>query len=770
MPLRRHLLTSLLLGAFAAAGAVTPEDAAYFKSEIRPILSLYCAECHKEGKESDFLAVKDLSQINTRRGHLRSAVEQLRNRTMPPPKDDQPSEAERRLVADWLERVLRETAKDMGPYAGTVTARRLNRLEYDNTIRDLLGLKMKFSQTFPSDGGGGEGFDNNGETLFLPVILMERYLDAAEAIVDESVIVPETRRRFAPTDFERAAGLSGGGRLQSGEETSVSFPVTMKAPHVLTLRAHALGAAKARLLLKVDGIAAQSVEVGPGAPTATDVQLQFFRGPHRLTLVAEQGDVEIAGLELVDKPKAVTPERREAHRRLLGDVSTATLNGKSPAERRAVASRLLQKFARLAYRTPVTEKDVAKNLTLFDRSASRGENFETSMKLALRGILASPRFLFRAESDHVEPGLRPVSDHELAVRLSYFLWNSTPDAELDALADAGKLNAPATLEAQLKRMLADPKADSFIRNFTEQWLGTKAVGETVPLSPEAADSKGIYNDKVGADMRKEAVAMMDYLLRGDRSLLELISADYSFINGRLADYYGIPGVKGDQFRKVVLKDNLRGGVLGLGAVQMLTSPGRRTSPVLRGAWVLTTLMGTPVPAPPANVPPLEAASTAKKKASSLSLREKLEVHRADATCASCHNVIDPIGFSLEHFDRIGRWRDVDEKGKPIDASGVTASGQAFKDLNAFKALLLTRKRDFARQMTSKLLGYSLGRSLVDRDDGTIEQIVDKLEAGDFRAQTLLREIVLSTPFRNRDELTLAAPKTKKPQKGEKEPQ
>lgn len=770
MPLRRNLLTSLLLGAFAAAGAVTPEDAAFFKSEIRPILSLYCAECHKEGKESDFLAVKDLSQINSRRGHLRSAVEQLRNRTMPPPKDDQPSETERRQVADWLERVLRETAQEMGPYAGTVTARRLNRLEYDNTIRDLLGLKMKFSQTFPSDGGGGEGFDNNGETLFLPVILMERYLDAAEAIVDESIIVPETRLKFTAADFEPSPLTPADGILRADREASVFFPVTMTAPHVLTIRARATSPAKARLLLKIDGIAAQSFDVPAGAEQATDLQLRFFRGSHRLTLVAESGEIALGGLELVDKPKAVTPERQEAHRRLLGTVSSRSLAGQSTAERRATASTLLQKFARLAYRTPVTEKDVAKNLALFDRSAARGENFETSMKLALRGVLASPRFLFRIEQDHVEPGLRPVTDHELATRLSYFLWNSTPDAALNALADEGKLNQPATLEAQFTRMLADPKADSFIQNFTEQWLGTKAVGETVPLSPEAEDSKGIYTAKIGADMRKEAISLIDYLIRGDRSLLELISADYSFINGRLADYYGIPGVKGEQFRKVILKDNLRGGVLGLGAVQMLTSPGRRTSPVLRGAWVLTTLMGTPVPAPPANVPPLEAASTKGKKSGGLSLREKLEIHRADATCASCHNVIDPIGFSLEHFDRIGRWRDIDEKKKPIDASGVTASGQAFKDLNAFKAILLTRKRDFARQMTSKLLGYSLGRSLVDRDDGTIEDIVGRLEADDFKAQTLLREVILSTPFRNRNELALASTKAKKTQKGEKEPQ
>ncbi|MGI9108943.1 MAG: DUF1592 domain-containing protein, partial [Opitutales bacterium] len=348
----------------------------------------------------------------------------------------------------------------------------------------------------------------------------------------------------------------------------------------------------------------------------------------------------------------------------------------------------------------------------------------------------------------------------------YFLWNSTPDAELNALADAGKLNQPETIKAQLKRMMADPKSASFLLTFTEQWLGTKAVGDTVPASPEAKDSKGIYSKEIGADLRTEALSLMNYLIRDNRSLLELISADYTFLNGRLADYYGISGVRGDQFRKVALADGRRGGVLGLGAVQMLTSPGTRTSPVLRGSWVLGTLLGTPVPAPPPNVPSLDSAGG--KKSRSLSLREKLAVHREDATCASCHNVIDPIGFSLDHFDRLGRWRDVDEKGKPIDATGKTAEGKSFDGIAGFKTLILDRKHDFARQVTAKMLGYALGRSLADRDDGTIEGIVNRLEANDFKAQTLLEEIVLSTPFRNRNELATATPKPKKAAKAEKE--
>ncbi len=762
MLLRPHALALLLLGLAAGAGAVSPEDAAAFKSEIRPILSTFCIECHKEGKQIDFLAVKDLSQIHSQRGNLRSTVTQLRNRTMPPAKEEQPSEEERRKVADWLERVLRETAKEMGPYAGAVTARRLNRLEYDNTVRDLLGLKFKFSQSFPSDGGGGEGFDNNGETLYLPVILMERYLDAAEAILDEAVLIPPTRRDFKPKDFEPGSQT----RLKPGAEASVFFPVTMTAPHTVTIDARSTQAGKANLELKVDGITAERFEVSADAKP-TEVQLRFFRGPHRLTLACAQGEAEISALTIQDNPKKVTAERREAHRRLFGEVSSATLAGKDAAQRRQAAADILLKFARQAYRSPVVAKDIEKNLALFDRSASRGENFETSMKLALKAVLVSPRFLFRIEQDHAEPGIRPLSDHELAVRLSYFLWNSTPDAELNALADAGKLNQPETLKAQLKRMMADPKSGSFLLTFTEQWLGTKAVGDTVPASPEAKDAKGIYSKEIGDDLRTEALTLMNYLVRDNRSLLELISADYTFLNGRLADYYGIDGVKGTQFRKVAIADGRRGGVLGLGAVQMLTSPGTRTSPVLRGSWVLGTLLGTPVPAPPPNVPSLDTAGGNKSR--SLSLREKLAAHRADATCASCHNVIDPIGFSLDHYDRLGRWRDVDEKGKPIDATGKTAEGKAFDGIAGFKMLILDRKHDFARQVTAKMLGYALGRSLGDRDDGTIEEIVAKLEAHDFKAQTLLEEIVLSVPFRNRNELSTAQNKPKKPAKAEKEP-
>lgn len=740
MPRFRPCLALVL--AAAPLGAASAEDAATFKAEIRPLLLNYCGDCHGPSKQVGLLGLKDLSQLQSHRGELRSAVAQLRNRTMPPAKDDQPSEEERRLLADWMERVLRVSAKEMGPYAGAVTARRLNRLEYDNTIRDLLGLKFKFSQTFPSDGGGGEGFDNNGETLYLPVILMERYLDAAEAILDEAILVPETRRTFRPTDLEGGASP----RLKAGGEASIFFPVPMTAPHTVTVTARTNPAKPARLELKVDGIAAQRFTVDNGKPT--ELQLQLFRGSHRLTLACEEGEAELGEIGLVDKPRKVTPERQEAHRRLLGDVGTTSLAGRSPAARREAAATLLLKFARLAYRAPVGPADIEKNLALFDRSAGRGENFETSMKLALKAVLVSPRFLFRLERDHVEPGLRAVTDHELATRLSYFLWNSMPDAELNALADAGRLNDPATLKAQLQRMLADPRSASFLKTFTEQWLGTKAVGDTVPASPEAKDSKGIYTKEIGDDLRAEALALTNHLIRDNRSLLELVSADYTFLNARLAAYYGIPGVQGDDFRRVEIADGRRGGVLGLGAVQMLTSPGTRTSPVLRGSWVLGTLLGTPVPAPPPNVPSLDNAGGNKK--AKLSLREKLALHRADATCASCHNVIDPIGFSLDHYDRLGRWRDVDEKGQPIDASGRTAEGKAFDGIAGFKRLILERKRDFARQTTAKMLGYALGRSLGDRDDGTIEGIVDQLEADGFKAQTLLEAVVLSTPFRNRD--------------------
>lgn len=752
MTFRPLSLFVLLCSTFCWTQAVSPEEAAYYKKEIRPVLTTFCIECHKEGKQVGFLAMRDLNQINAHRGALRSAISQLRNRTMPPAQEEQPDETDRILVSDWLEKVLRESAKEMGPYAGAVTARRLNRLEYDNTIRDLLGLKMKFSETFPSDGGGGEGFNNNGETLFLPVILMERYLDAAEAITDEAVIIPEQTRTFAPADFEKPATGDRTGHLHAQEEASIFFPVTMKAPHVLTLHAEAINAPQANLVLKLDGIAAQSFTLKNQDAKPVEIQVELFRGWHRITLVVEKGEINLRDLVLKDKPKAITADRQEAHRRLFGDISSASLQTKSPTEKRAAASQLLSRFARLAFRQPVSASDIEKYLQLYDRSASRGELFETSMKLAYKAILVSPRFLYRTEKDHTEPGLRPITDHELATRLSYFLWNSTPDATLNQLADAGQLNQPEVLKAQLERMLADPKSGSFIENFTEQWLGTNAVGDTVSFTGE--EYKGIFTVQLAADLRREPVLLMDYILKNNRSLLELLNADYTFINERLAKHYQIEGVHGENFRQVTITDGRRGGLLGLGAVHMLTSHTKQTSPVLRGTWVLNTLLGTPVPPPPPNVPPLSQASNKKKGAS---LREQLAVHRANAECSACHNVIDPIGFSLENFDMMGRWREKDEKGKPIDPSGKTASGVTFKGFADFKQQLVHQKREFGRQIISKVLGYALGRSLVDRDDGTIEDLLSKMEAQNYQAKVLLQEVILSAPFRNRNELENHSP-------------
>jgi hypothetical protein len=526
----------------------------------------------------------------------------------------------------------------------------------------------------------------------------------------------------------------------------------MKAPHVLTIAADVMHSPEAKVLLKLDGIAAQSFTLKAQDTKPAEIQVELFRGNHRITLVVEKGEIDIQNLVLKDKPKAITADRQEAHRRLFGDVSSTSLQSKSADEKRAAASQLIHRFARLAFRQPVTDADLEKYLRLYDRSASRGELFETSLKLAFKAILVSPRFLFRTEKDHTEPGLVPVSDHELATRLSYFLWNSTPDETLNQLADAGKLNQPEVLKAQLARMLADPKSASFIENFTEQWLGTNAVGDTVSFTGE--EYKGIFTVELARDLRREPVLMMDYILKNNHSLLELINGNYTFLNERLAKHYQINGVQGENFRLVTSTDGHRGGLLGLGAVHMLTSHTKQTSPVLRGTWVLNTILGTPVPPPPPNVPPLSQASNKKKNSS---LREQLALHRADAACSACHNVIDPIGFSLENFDMMGRWREKDEKDKPIDPSGKTASGATFTGFADFKQQLLSQKRVFGRQIISKFLGYALGRSLVDRDDGTIEDLLNKLEASNYQSQVLLQEIIVSAPFRQRNELENNSP-------------
>ncbi|HYG76687.1 MAG TPA: DUF1592 domain-containing protein [Planctomycetota bacterium] len=739
----------------AAALAADADLAVQYEKEIRPKLVNFCGDCHMKDKHVPFMKVLTFNEFNTARWAWRSAISQLRNRTMPPADQIQPSETERIQVTAWLENALRETVAKLGDYAGAPISRRLNRLEYDNTIRDLTGLALNYSETFPTEGGGGEGFTNNGETLFLPAILMERYMEAAQQILDNAIITQPLKREFALKDFVSESSFSDG-KLTANQEASVAIGILTSGDYDVRIETKA--ASGAAMALKIDGIAAHRFKSdAAGKPSLTTLRLQ--RGVHTLAIRCTEGTTVLTSLSLQEKQPTLTDAKRTAHKKIFGAKSAADFSALSPEARTAEAQRIINDFTRRAFRRPLREGELDRFTGLYRRGAERGDSFEESIKLALKAVLVSPHFLFRVEDEHDEPGIYKLNDHELAARLSYFLWASMPDDELFRLADEKKLHEPAVLTAQVERMLGDPKARAFIEDFTGQWLGTKEVGASVAFTGDKF--KGIYTNELAAELREEPIRLMQHLFRENRSLLELIDCDYVFATARTAKHYGMdfgPGAAEvkeakwndptqpvGEYRRLPVADGRRGGVLGLGAVHMITSYPNRTSPVLRGAWVLETMLGVRVPAPPPDVPTLEAIQKKKKDAS---LRAVLEQHRANATCAACHNLIDPIGFGLENFDIVGRWRDMDGK-TAVDASGIMPSGEKFNGPGELRKILLNRKTEFARHISGKMLGYALGRSLDDRDDFTIERLTAALDKENFAARTLIREIVLSTPFRNR---------------------
>ena len=803
----RHALPALLAGAAIgpplraadADGAPRPESATYYEDAIYPVLMSRCGDCHHPDDPDNVVPfLKDLTAdaVADRRGVWASVAEQLHNRTMPPADAEQPGEEERLAAAEWVERTLRETACRGGTAAAPATTRRLNRTEYDHTVRDLLGDGLwaeggEPSAKFPADGGGGEGFDNNGETLFLQPILMERYLETAGDLLDAAVITPRLDVTFGPADLREDAADSDALSVEPGASVTASVRVYAGGEYAVRVTLAEPAGGGTGSALKVDGL---TVARWPGerskGKTVRETTVRLSPGMHAVTVAAEREADDAGPLSL--KTIAVTQTRPEpsaarlaAHRRLFGRDP-----GEAPEDPRADAEAVLSRLARRAFRRPLAEGEVDRLLDLYDRAAGRGDPHVEAVKLAAKGVLVSPHFLFRPEA--APPGGNaggdgpvPVSDHELAVRLSYFLWATTPDDELEELADAGRLSDVAVLTAQVDRMLADPRALDSWRRFVGQWLGTGEVGgRSIPDTSVFDDQ---YTSTLLFQMRDEPPAFFAHLLAEDRSLLELIESDYAVVSPRLEYYYGLsepPGKLAKRhnrggpnylygtlesgkagrtdelgtFRPVPLTGEAaarRGGVLGMGAVHLATSYPTRTSPVLRGGWVLETLLGTRVPAPPPNVGQIPTNG----KSATLSVRAALAKHRDNASCAACHNLLDPPGFALENFDVLGRWRErygegiarkneEPSKGKePIDATATLPSGEAFAGPAGLRKVLLERKDEFVRHLTGKLLGYALGRSLEDADDCTISRIARRVADDDYSSRTLVREVVLSDPFR-----------------------
>ena len=634
---------------FVSAGAQAP----VFETEILPLIEVYCMDCHNvEEMEGEL----DLERFGTMDNVLDSIAlwqrigMRIDKKEMPPKKRDKPTDEERALVAEWVaslklddgdcDRIASE--ESVSWYPGYVMSRRLTRAEYENTLRDLLGVEIRVAQLFPADGAGGEGFDTTGSALFLTAIQLEKYLEAADLAI-ESALPP------------KKLGHPAGSR-----RTGAGFR-------------------------------------------------RWANEDRRLSVVR-------------DRLMGPAPPRRQ--------------------DRDEAARAIISGFVERSWRRPVDSDEVERFLAMFRAGIARGHNYESALKLVFKAALVSPHFLFLAEPEPDRIGDYALGAYPLASRLSYFLWASMPDDELIALADRGRLQDETVLRGQVWRMLHDPRARALGDLFAAQWLGIVELGSTIRPDPDLFPE---FDDALSDSMHGETSRFFNRIVMENRSLIELIDADYTFVNEGLAKLYGLPNVRGGELRLIELAGGHRGGVLGMAAVLTATSHAVRTSPVLRGKWVLERLLGDHVPAPPPDVPPLpdEGASTAGQ-----SLRSRLEAHRKQAECASCHSRMDPLGFGLENFDAIGRWREM-ESGMPIDARGELPSGEQFDGPGELKQILLQRKEKFARNLARKMLGYALGRSLNRYDECVVDRCVEAMQATDYRAFELFSEIVLSYPFRHR---------------------
>ena len=766
-PPRDRMTTAVLLLLLADA-PLAPEPADAFEATVRPLLEEHCYECHDPDDGDNhvgFLSAVAAADIQSDRRLWASVAEQLRNRTMPPATSTQPSEDDRMRLADWIDGHLEATACLGGERAPAVQARRLNRTEYDASVRLLFGLDLNPAEKFPGDGGGGEGFDNNGETLYLPPILMEKYLAAAREVLDRAIVSPKVEVNVradalappGPTvDVRRPDGQTRACRtLEEGGELSAVFVAPRE--ETLTVRAVARPAEgespDASLRLSLDGVAVGDFETAGLTPDGQGrllmpVAVRVGRGQHVLTLASVRGAALVEILQVWSPTPKLSDARKQAHRRTL-QVEVGT----RPKDRDAGARRAVADLMRRAFRGPVEPGEVARMMTLYRRGRERGDSWEESVKLAMTGVLCSPRFLFRLEPA-AAGGRIPLDDFALASRLSYFLTASAPDDALRTAAEAGRLSDPAEIASQVARLAASPESMLFAERFVGQWLGTHEVGRR--FSPDTGRFKGEFNQDLLRDLRREPTRFFRFMLEHDRPLTDLIDSDYTLLNSRLAKHYGymgegegkvwpteeVPGRGERPFTYVALPDRTRGGVLGMGAAQMICSYPRRTSPVLRGAWVLEAMLGAKIPPPPADVPEL----VTKRKGKPVGVRESLARHREDPSCAACHNLMDPIGFALEGFDVLGRHRRRMD-GRPIDLTATLPGGREIDGPAELREALLDRKDEFVRHLTGRMLGYALGRSLVDSDDCTIQRVSRRVIEDGYSTRTLVREIALSVPFR-----------------------
>ncbi|HEY2414020.1 MAG TPA: DUF1592 domain-containing protein [Pirellulaceae bacterium] len=752
---------------FAQSPAATKTDAAAaYQKQIAPFLKKHCLECHGvDAQEGDirFDQFKSPADVAADEKTWQRTIQMLRSGAMPPEDSEQPSEAVRRSVVNWIERTVYNFDCDTAVSPGHVTIRRLNRAEYNNTIRDLFGIKLRPADDFPSDDVGG-GFDNIGDVLSLPPLLMEKYLAAAEQIAEHTIVTDPSQ--FVRSQFRFRDQLIGEGSAQYDYSQSsrrwtiysaggVGADFDFRRAGRYTLRIIAAGQQAGdeppQMEMRLDG---QKVKV-------FDVNAAQMRGRYEIKWNVPAGMHRVSGHFLNDFEDPTAEDRRrrdrnlvidsievdgpldpqpedypEVHRRL---IPVRPEGGRSPIE---AAKTNLQPLMVRAFRRPTAESEVNSFAALVDNAVKQGDSFEQGMQVAVTAILASPHFLFRVEGGDKSAAaglVRPVGDFELASRLSYFLWSSTPDEELLSLAAKNTLHEDDALQQQVRRMLADSKTQALVDNFITQWLNLRLLDGVAP-DPQVFPQ---FDAELKAAMRRETELFAAAIIQEDRSVLDFLSGRFTYVNGRLAQHYGIEGIEGSEFQRVNFTDKSHTGVLTQASILTLTSNPGRTSPVKRGKWMLENILGSPPPDPPPDAPDLDAVQKAKPNAT---LRQQLTIHRENPVCASCHKVMDQLGFGLENFDAIGRWRDKDGQFK-VDASGELPGGAKFNGPLALAKVLDKRRGEFVRCLAEKMLTFALGRELAVQDRCTVDKIVEQVEDKDFRFSTLVQSIVTSDPFR-----------------------
>ncbi len=728
---------------------------------VKAFMSAYCYDCHGDARQKADLNLerfREAPKMYESRRLWEAVRDMLETREMPPENKPQPSEADRKQMVLFIEKELSKFDCDGPVNPGRVTIRRLNRAEFNNTIRDLMGVDFKPAEDFPLDEVG-YGFDNIGDVLSLPPMLLEKYLAAAEKIVTAAIVTDPTtlvaRSRVPAGNFKPVAegqdvrvddGILGFFR-EGGAGATVSFPSA--GEYIVRVRSFGEQAGpelpKLSVKLGEQELGVLEVAAREGQSADYDLKVTAVAGGQPLTL-AYLNNFNSAGDRnvFVEQVEIIGPMGGE----VIYPAGHARIIPRSPrrGEEKKLAREYLERFAGRAFRRPATKEEVARLAQFVEMGMAAGGSFEQGMQLAAQAVLVSPQFLFRWELDsRSKPGeARRLNDYELASRLSYFLWSSMPDDELTSRAAKNELHQPAVLEAQVRRMLADPKAWGLVENFAGQWLQVRSLD----ISPDP-DLFPKFDEPLRRAMQQETLLFFQALLREDRSLAALLDADFTFVNERLARHYGIPGIKGDNFQRVSLTPaQHRGGILTQGSILALTSNPTRTSPVNRGKWILEQILGTPPPPPPPNVPELEANSGVDAKAS---LRERTEQHRANPDCATCHEKMDPLGFAFENFDAIGAWRERDGE-HAIDPSGKMPDGRSFSGPGELKQMLM-QGDNFSRTVTEKMLTFALGRGLEYYDKCAVDEIVAALKQNDHRLSALILEVIKSRPFQMRQNTT-----------------